>query len=339
MSGLGAAGIAAIVSAGIGATGAGISFAQGAKAKRAARDAESKAAEALRLARKRLEINYLDELSIQKEPYELAREAALQQGATALEAAREGDQRGIAATAGRLEVAQDAAQGQIRTQMGKEMSNLDKLVAEEDARLRDLNVQLDLGEVQGFQAQAANQEALANKAMMEGVQGAANALTSAAQIVPLYSQNLDAQQMAIGDTVYTADQTQALKDSGNVDFTIREGKFLPGIFGEKIKKSIDLTDQDLVSNLDTRTFRKLGRNLTNEQRQNLMGTNFLQTYNLQQNLGVADPNNPAQTSTQLKIQQAKASGDERFMKTITKDGKQEKVLMTDEEIKKVLGLS
>ena len=293
----------------------------------------------MRLARKRLEINYLDELSIQKEPYELAREAALQQGATALEAAREGDQRGIAATAGRLEVAQDAAQGQIRTQMGKEMSNLDKLVAEEDARLRDLNVQLDLGEVQGFQAQAANQEALANKAMMEGVQGAANALTSAAQIVPLYSQNLDAQQMAIGDTVYTADQTQALKDSGNVDFTIREGKFLPGIFGEKIKKSIDLTDQDLVSNLDTRTFRKLGRNLTNEQRQNLMGTNFLQTYNLQQNLGVADPNNPAQTSTQLKIQQAKASGDERFMKTITKDGKQEKVLMTDEEIKKVLGLS
>tara|TARA_R100000773_G_scaffold1191_5_gene1866 strand:- start:11402 stop:12421 length:1020 start_codon:yes stop_codon:yes gene_type:complete len=339
MSGLGAAGIAAIVSAGIGATGAGISFAQGAKAKRAARDAESKAAEAMRLARKRLEINYLDELAIQKEPYELAREAALQQGATALEAAREGDQRGVAATAGRLEVAQDAAQGQIRTQMGKEMSNLDKLVAEEDARLRDLNVQLDLGEVQGFQAQAANQEALANKAMMEGFQGAANALTSAAQIVPLYSQNLDAQQMAIGDTVYTADQTQALKDSGTVDFTIREGKFLPGLFGDKVKKSIDLTDQDLVSNLDTRTFRKLGRNLSNEQRQNLMGTNFLQTYNLQQNLGVGDPNNPAQTSTQLKIQQAKASGDERFMKTITKDGKQEKVLMTDEEIKKVLGLS
>ena len=41
--------------------------------------------------------------------------------------------------------------------MGREMSNLDRLAAEEDARLRDLNVQLDLGEVQGFQAKSANQ--------------------------------------------------------------------------------------------------------------------------------------------------------------------------------------
>jgi len=336
MSGLGAAGIAAIVSATIGATGAGLSFAQAGKSKRAARDAESKAAEAMRLARKRLEVNYLDELAIQKEPYELAREAALQQGATALEAAREGDQRGIAATAGRLEVAQDAAQGQIRTQMGKEMSNLDKLVAEEDARLRDLNVQLDLGEVQGFQAQAANQERLGNQAMMQGFQGAANALSSAAAVIPLYSQNQAAQQQAIGDTVYTADQTQALKDSGTVDFTIREGKFLPGIFGKKMEKSIDLTNQDLVAGLDSRAFRKLDRNLSNTQKQNLMGSNFLQTYNLQQNLGVADPNNPAQTANQLKVQQAKASGDKRFMKD---DGKGNMILMTDDEIKAVLGIN
>ena len=105
--------VTGIIGIALGAVGTGLSFAQAGKSKRAARDAESKAEEQMRLARKRLEINYLDELAIQKEPYELAREAALQQGATALEAAREGDQRGITATAGRLEVAQDAAQGLI----------------------------------------------------------------------------------------------------------------------------------------------------------------------------------------------------------------------------------
>tara|TARA_Y100000114_G_scaffold146577_1_gene157426 strand:+ start:15296 stop:16333 length:1038 start_codon:yes stop_codon:yes gene_type:complete len=345
MSGLGAAGIAAIVSAGIGATGAGLSFAQAGKARRAARDAESKAAEAMRLARKRLEINYLDELAIQKEPYELAREAALQQGATALEAAREGDQRGIAATAGRLEVAQDAAQGQIRTQMGKEMSNLDRLVAEEDARLRDLNVQLDLGEVQGFQAQAANQEAMANQAMMQGFQGAADALTSAAQVVPLYSQNIDAQQQAIGSQYLSADQTKALKDSGNVTFTVREGKFLPGIFGKKIQKNIDPTNQDLISTLDNRVFRKFDKSLSDTQRANLKGRSFLEMYNLQQGLGVADPKNPAQTERQLTIEQAKRSGEKRFMKQVEildDDGKGtgefKEVMMTNAEIAKILGI-
>ena len=345
MSGLGAAGIAAIVSAAIGATGAGVSFAQGAKAKRAARDAESKAAEAMRLARKRLEVNYLDELAIQKEPYELAREAALQQGATALEAAREGDQRGIAATAGRLEVAQDAAQGAIRTQMGKEMSNLDKLVAEEDARLRDLNVQLDLGEVQGFQAKAANQEALGNQAMMQGFQGAVSALSSAAQIIPLYAQNQQAQQQALGSQFIPEDTKAALQKTGNVDFDIREGKFLPGIFGKKVSRSIDPTNQDLISTLDNRVFRKFDKNLSDTQTSLLKGRNFLDMYNLQQGLGVADPNNPAQTERQLKIEQAKRSGEKRFMKQeeILDDkgvgtGEFKEVMMTNAEIAKILGI-
>ena len=56
--------ITGIVGATLAAVGTGLSFSQAGKARRAARDAESKAAEQMRLARKRLDINFLDELAI-----------------------------------------------------------------------------------------------------------------------------------------------------------------------------------------------------------------------------------------------------------------------------------
>jgi len=289
MSGL----ITGIVGVALSAVGTGLSFAQAGKAKRAARDAESKAAEQMRLARKRLDINYLDELAIQKEPYELAREAALQQGATALEAAREGDQRGVAATAGRLEVAQDAAQGQIRAQMGREMSNLDRLAAEEDARLRDLNVQLDLGEVQGFQSQAANQEALANQAMMQGFQGAVNTVSQGASLIPLYQQNKAAQQQAVAGTSYTKPEVE---NFGTVDFSQRGG-FLG--LGRKRDYSVGLNE---AANLNPRAFRKFTRQAEQNQRNILFNPQFLEIYNAQQGMNIG---NDARTLEQIQAEQRK----------------------------------
>ena len=285
--------ITGIVGATLAAVGTGLSFSQAGKARRAARDAESKAAEQMRLARKRLDINFLDELAIQKEPYELAREAALQQGATALEAAREGDQRGVAATAGRLEVAQDAAQGQIRAQMGREMSNLDRLVAEEDARLRDLNVQLDLGEVQGFQAKSANQEALANQAMMQGFQGAVNTLSQAASLVPLYQQNKAAQQQAVAGTSYTKPEVE---NFGTVDFSQRGG-FLG--LGRKRDYSVGLNE---AANLNPRAFRKFTRQAEQNQRNILFNPQFLEIYNAQQGMNIG---NDARTLEQIQAEQRK----------------------------------
>ena len=304
MSGL----ITGIVGATLAAVGTTMSFSQAGKARRAARDAESKAAEQMRLARKRLDINYLDELAIQKEPYELAREAALQQGATALEAAREGDQRGVAATAGRLEVAQDAAQGQIRAQMGREMSNLDRLAAEEDARLRDLNVQLDLGEVQGFQAKSANQEALANQAMMQGFQGAVNTVSQAASLVPLYQQNKAAQQQAVGDTTYTLDQT---RDFGTVDFSQRGG-FLG--LGRRRDYNVGLNE---AASLNPRAFRKFTRQADQDQRNILFGPQFQEIYNVQQGMNIGED---ARTLKQIQDQQRKDSGFVYPVNTITPAG-------------------
>ena len=63
--------------------GSGMSFAAARKQKRAQAQAEKEADIAMASARQSLEKNYMDSLAIQKEPYELERDAALVAGAQA----------------------------------------------------------------------------------------------------------------------------------------------------------------------------------------------------------------------------------------------------------------
>ena len=185
-----AAAITSIVATG---AGMGISFSQAASEKKKQRAAEEAAAEAMEKARKRLEINYADALSLPKEGYELQREALLSAGAQALEQGIESE-RGGAATAGRVLAAQQAGQGQIRTDMSKDLFNLQAMQAEEDSRLRDLNTQLDIGEAQGAQMAAAEAQERAAMFQNQGVQGAVQLAGQAAQLAPLFSKTGGARQ-------------------------------------------------------------------------------------------------------------------------------------------------
>ena len=162
-----------------------MSFAQANKQKQLQKQAEQEADKAMFAARKRLEVNYMDALSVQKEPYELARQAMLAQGTQATQAGQESE-RGAAATAGRVQMSQNEAQGDIRTGMVKELTEIERLKVAEDARLRDLNVQLDLGEIEGAQMAAANAEQMRNQAIEQGFAGVTSAATQAANLVPLY---------------------------------------------------------------------------------------------------------------------------------------------------------
>ena len=83
--------------------GTGMSFAQANKQKKLQKKAEADAMKAMQDARKKLDVNYYDELAVQKEPYELEREALLSAGAQAIQAGVESE-RGAAATAGRCKV-------------------------------------------------------------------------------------------------------------------------------------------------------------------------------------------------------------------------------------------
>ena len=110
------------IAAGIGIAsslgGAAMSFSQANKQKKLQSQAEAEATKAMEKARASLKVNYMDALSVQKEPYELQREAMISQGAQTVDAAKESE-RGTAAAAGRVQMAQADVQGYIRTVMGK----------------------------------------------------------------------------------------------------------------------------------------------------------------------------------------------------------------------------
>jgi hypothetical protein len=170
------AAVVGIASAGV---TAGMSFSQASKQRKAMNQAEKDANEAMEAARKKLEVNVFDQLSIQKEPFELEREALLSQGAQAIQAGVESE-RGAAATAGRIQMAQNEAQAAVRTAMGQELQGLERLSAQEEGRLRDIGVQLDLEEVAGAQLAAANAQELQAQAMQQGFEGVQSMATQLA---------------------------------------------------------------------------------------------------------------------------------------------------------------
>jgi hypothetical protein len=182
------------IAAGIGIAsslgGAAMSFTQANKQQKLQEEAEAEAAKAMLEARGRLDINYMNALSVQKEPYELQREAMVAQGAQAIDAAQESE-RGTAAAAGRVQMAQNEAQAGIRTEMGKELTDIERLKVAEDARLRDLNVQIKLAEGEGAQMAARNAQEMAAQATAQGFEGLTSAATQAANLVPLYGYKKD----------------------------------------------------------------------------------------------------------------------------------------------------
>lgn len=161
---------AAVVGIASAGASAGMSFAQAGKQRKLMKEAEREADIAMQEARKKLEVNVFDQLSIQKEPFELEREALLSQGAQAIQAGVESE-RGAAATAGRVQMAQQEGQAGIRSAMGQQLQNLEMMSAQEEGRLRDIGVQLDLEEVAGAQLAAANAQELQARAMQQGFEG------------------------------------------------------------------------------------------------------------------------------------------------------------------------
>ncbi len=146
----------ALVAAGIGAGttlyGGAKSFSDANKARKRGEAAERAADKAIEEARRRVDVNAYEQLSIAKEPYELMRDALLTQGATGMQAGVEGETRGAAATAGRMQMAQNLQQSQVRAQQAQQMDEINKLVAQEDARRQQQLAGIAMEEAAGAQA-------------------------------------------------------------------------------------------------------------------------------------------------------------------------------------------
>jgi hypothetical protein len=252
------------IAAGVGlaatATTTGMSFAQASKQRKLMQDAEREADIAMQEARKKLEINVFDKLSIQKEPFELEREALLSQGAQAIQAGVESE-RGAAATAGRLQMAQQEGQAGIRTAMGQELQALEKMSATEEGRLRDIGVQLDLEEVAGAQLAAANAQEMGAQAMQQGFQGVTSLAGQLAEAAPLFERNRAAERAAIGGMEFTPEQLYKFGDINP-------------------KAGLKNLDFEKISSMSNKEYRRFLKELTPQQKQMLfMNEQFTGKYN------------------------------------------------------------
>ena len=260
--------VAAVGGLAISGVSAGMSFAQANKQKKAQERAERDAAEAMAAARGKLDVNFAEQMSIKKEAYDLEREAMLSQGAQLTEAGRESE-RGAAATAGRVYAAQQQGQAGIRAAQADEMTNIENAIIEEESRLRDLDVALDLEEVAGNQQAAADAQRAAMAAKQAGIESTISFAQQGLAMAPLYSQNISAQKAAVGDMQFTADE---FSDFGNV----KKG------MGAAAGDGFTNLDFDKVGNMSNRQFRQFKKGLSTDQRNKLFLNNqYISNYNKQ----------------------------------------------------------
>jgi len=253
------------IAAGVGlaatAVSTGMSFAQSAKQRKLKDKAEAEASAAMQEARKKLEVNEYAKLGLNKNPYELAREELTSTAQAALQQAAEGELRGVSATAGQVQLAAQRGQEDIRSAMGQEMQQLEMLTAQEDSRLRDIGVQLDLEEVAGAQLAAANAQELGAAALSQGMEGVTSLGSQLAEKAPLFEKNRAAQQAAIGGLTLSPDKLAEFEKSGKTPSAFAGGDI----------------DFSKVGKMNPNQYRQFRKGLTPAQRQILFGSDQFQT--------------------------------------------------------------
>ena len=230
------------------------SFIQAGKQRRLAKEAQMEADKAMASARAKLDVNFLEAVAIQKEPYELQREATLQAAATALEGVREGDVRGAAAGAGRVALATQQGLSEQRAAMSKELQALEMATAQEESRLRDIGVQLDLQEVQGAQQAVADAEAAKRQAIQQGAQGLVSLGQQAAEAAPLYAKTKDSRALA-----------RAMRKNPNLQSQIASANFIGNVDVSGVANMTSGEFQDFIlQNFggDTEFFKRIAGDLT-----------------------------------------------------------------------------
>jgi len=165
--------------------GAGMSFAQAKKQKELMNDAQRQAEQAMSAAKLKLGVNYYEQLAVPMQAYEKEREALISQGAQAMQAGVESE-RGAAATAGRIQMAQTEAQAGQRAAMAKELSDLAKLTATEESRLAGLRADLDISEATAARLKERDAQRARAAYMMKGMESVTSGIKTAAPLIDLY---------------------------------------------------------------------------------------------------------------------------------------------------------
>ncbi len=161
-------------------------FAQLGKQNRLRKKAENAAEKALEEAKEKIDVNYARQLQVPLESYRRAMRESTAQQKQLLEAVQEGDQRGVAASVGKIGAAGTQNLANIRDLMGKQLYDRDVAIAREDARIAGKLADIGLAEVEGAQIAAAEAQKLGAQAGQGALQGLGEAGLQAASLAALY---------------------------------------------------------------------------------------------------------------------------------------------------------
>lgn len=180
MSGIGIA--LAAVGAAVAIGTAAASGAEASKSKKAAREAEKVAAKKLEEARKQIQVMPMQELGLNLDLYKQQMESSQVSAAMSLDAAQQADQRGLAAAAGRTQMADIANQRQTSLDQASALQKLEMVKAQERQQASEKLANLSLEEAAGAQAAAAESEQMAAAQTNQAIQSSMNAVEGAANI-------------------------------------------------------------------------------------------------------------------------------------------------------------
>ncbi len=170
------------------AISAGASFVQANKQKKMMQEANAEAAKAIKEARKRLDVNVYDALTISDTPYERQREMFNAQTQQMMTGFQELGVQGMRGATAALAQGQQM-QGQIADKKTQALEDLEQIQAAEEGRLRDINVQLDLQEAEGAQLAARDAEQARQAALQKGIESSISAVGQIAGMPELYKQD------------------------------------------------------------------------------------------------------------------------------------------------------
>ena len=174
--------------AGISVAGSAASFVQAGQQQEAIKKANLAAEAAMQEARKLLDVNVYEGLGIDQLPFDIQREDLAALGGQALTAAQESE-RGVAGVAGNILKSVQEQERQISATMSQQLSELEKLTAQEESRLQESRVGLELGEVAGAQQAAMEAERARNAAIASGIQNLADFGLTMYSESPLYKKS------------------------------------------------------------------------------------------------------------------------------------------------------
>tara|TARA_R100000742_G_C4279656_1_gene105049 strand:- start:222 stop:1202 length:981 start_codon:yes stop_codon:yes gene_type:complete len=173
------------------ATTTGTTVASGVQAGRAKKDmaaAEDRAQMFMDEARGKLDINSYDELSLRTEVFDKQRDQLAALGSNIVSAVSQSD-RPMASIQNVVSAVMDS-ESKITDKEVKELQDLDLVQAEEESRLKDIGIQLDLGEVAGAQKEMADAKAAHAQYKKDFASGLTSTLMQGVQLgVPLFQKS------------------------------------------------------------------------------------------------------------------------------------------------------